>query len=72
MLEISIHTRHCMLYEFELGNDANAAARHIRTVLGEGAVVDRACLDWLKRFREGDKSLEYRPRSERPLESDID
>ncbi|CAF3961762.1 unnamed protein product, partial [Rotaria sp. Silwood1] len=53
-------------------NNASAAARNICASLGEGAVADRTCRDWFKTFREGDMSLEDRPRSGRPLESDIE
>ena len=42
MSEISVHIRHCMLYKFELGNNASAAALHIYATLGGGAVVDRS------------------------------
>ncbi|CAF3819948.1 unnamed protein product [Rotaria sp. Silwood1] len=53
-------------------NNASAAARNISAALGEGAVADRTCRDWFKRFREGDMSLEDRPRSGHPLESNIE
>ncbi|CAF3257488.1 unnamed protein product, partial [Rotaria sp. Silwood2] len=53
-------------------NNASAAARNICAALGEGAVADRTCRDWFKRFREGDMPLEDRPRSGRPIESDIE
>ncbi|CAF1500326.1 unnamed protein product, partial [Rotaria sp. Silwood1] len=72
MSEIPIHFRHCILYELQLGNNASAAARNICAALGEGAVADRTCRDWFNRFREGDMSLEDRPRSGCPLESDIE
>ena len=72
MSEISTHIRHCILYEFQLGNSASAAARNICGALGDDAVADRTCRDWFKRFREGDISLEDRPRPGRPMESDIE
>ena len=69
MSEFSMHIRHCMLSQFQLGNNASAAARHVCTALG---VADRNCRDSFKRFREGDTSLEDRPRFGRPLQSDIE
>ena len=72
MSEIPTHIRHCILYEFQLGNSASAAARNTCGALGDDAVADRTCRDWFKRFREGDISLEDRRRSGRPMESDIE
>ena len=72
MSEISIHIRHCMFYAFQLGNNASAAAYHICAALGEGGVASRTCRDWFKRFHEGGTSLEDRPRSAHPLQSDIE
>ena len=45
ILEISMHIHHCMFYEFQLGNNVNAAARHICGALGIGAVADRTRRD---------------------------
>ena len=59
----------CMLYVFQLGNNASAAASHICAALG---IANRTCRDWFKRFREGDMSLEDHPRFECPLQSDIE
>ena len=70
--EISIHIRHYMLYEFQLGNNSSAAARHICAALVEDAVADHNCRGWFKRFGKGDMSLEDRPRSGRLTQSDID
>ena len=52
-----------MFYQFQLGNNASAAAHHIYAALGEGALANRTCPDCVKRFCEGDTSLEDRPRS---------
>ena len=67
-----MHIYHCMFYEFQLGNNVNAAACHICAALGEDAVADRTCRDSFKRFREDGTSLEDYPSSGRPLESDIE
>ena len=45
MSEISIHIRHRVFDEFQLGNNANAAASHIYPALDGGAVADRTCPD---------------------------
>ena len=45
---------------------------YICAALGEGVVADRICPDCFKRFHDGDTSLENRPRSRRPLQSDIE
>ena len=72
MSKIPTHIRHCILYESQLGNSASAATRNICGALGDDAVADRTCRDCFKRFREGDISLEGRPRPGRPTESDIE
>ena len=72
MPEISMHIRHGMFYQFQLGNNASADARHICTGLGKGAVADRICPDWFKKFRENDMSLKDRPRLEHLPDSDIE
>ncbi|CAF4426869.1 unnamed protein product [Rotaria socialis] len=41
MSEIPIYIRHCILYEFQLGNNASAAARNICAALGDISLEDR-------------------------------
>ena len=67
-----MHIRHCIFYQFQLGNSVSAAPHHIWAAIGEGTVVDGTCADWFKRFREGNMSLTDRPRFGRPLKSDIE
>ena len=67
MSEISMHISHCVCYQFQLENNASAAARNMYATLGEDTVADRTCPYCLKRFRENDTSLKDRPRSGRPL-----
>ena len=57
MSEISMHIRHCIFYQFQLGNNASVAAHHICAALGEGAVADGTCQDWFRRFGEGNTPL---------------
>ena len=45
MSEIPTHIPHCILYEFQLGNSASAAARNTYAALGNDAVADRTCQD---------------------------
>ena len=71
MSEISMHVRHCMFYQCQLGNNESAATLHICVALGEGAVADRTYPVWFKRFCEDATSLEDRRRFGRPLQSDI-
>ena len=52
--EISMYIPHCISYEFQLGNNANAAVYHISAALSEGTAEDRTCRDWFKRFGESD------------------
>ena len=72
MSEISMHIRHCIFHQFQLRNSVSAVARQICAALGERAVVDCTYRDWLKRLRENNMSLEDRPRSQCPLQSDIE
>lgn len=52
------HIRHCLLHEFRLGRKATEAAKNICIAIGQGAVDDRKCQRWFKKFREGNFSLD--------------
>src|SRR5580765_2988615 len=55
-----------MLYEFKLGNTAANAEKRICSVCGEDSVSERTAQKWFKRFKEGNESLEDKPRFGRP------
>lgn len=71
-MEIPIHIRYCLLYEFKSGLNASAAARRIQQAFGEGCVAERTAREWFARFRSGDESVQDKPRSGRPSTVDND
>ncbi len=44
------HIRHCMLYDFQKGEKASAAALNNCTTSGEGSVTQRTCAFWFPNF----------------------
>ena len=58
--------RACALYEFDKGLSAAEAARNICNTYGVNAMSLSNCRKWFARFREGDRSLQARPREGRP------
>jgi len=66
------HIRHCMLYEYQLGNSAAQATRNICRAISEGAVSQMTVSSWFNRFRNGDYTLEDQHRSGRPQEINLD
>jgi histone-lysine N-methyltransferase SETMAR len=66
------HIRHALLYEYQLGHTAAEAQRNLCRAIGGSAVHVNTCLNWFKRFKQGDYSLDDKPRSGRPPEVNVD
>ena len=66
------HLRHCMLYEYQLGNNATNATKNINSVYEHYDLKVRKCQSWFSKFRNGDFSLQDVPRSGRPSTTDND
>ena len=62
--EDKIHTRHCMLYEFDKRKSAVSSVESINAVYGD-VVSTRTCQRWFRRFRGGDRKTLDRRRSGR-------
>jgi histone-lysine N-methyltransferase SETMAR len=45
------HIRHCLLYEYQLGNLAAAVTRNICGTIGPGSIGKTAASNWFNRFR---------------------
>ncbi|VDM38596.1 unnamed protein product [Toxocara canis] len=66
MVDAKLHIRHVLLWEWQCGTSAAAAARKICDVLGEGSMSQRTALWWYQRFKSGKFSLEDDERAGRP------
>ena len=65
-ININVHLRHVLLYEFNRHVDAAQATRNINAVYGKGCLSTRAARKWFSKFKKGDFSLTDAPRSGRP------
>ena len=63
--------RQCLLYEFQLCNNAFSATQNICSANGQGTVSYVTAKRWFKRFRNGDYTLRDDQRSGRPTEIDL-
>jgi histone-lysine N-methyltransferase SETMAR len=66
------HIRHCLLYEYQLGNSATEATRNICQAVGQDSTTLRTALNCFDRFRNQDYSLQDMARSGRPTTINLD
>ena len=60
-----VHLIHCILYEYEQGQNSVEANRNLKKVFGEDAVCDRTCRIWFEKFKVGDFDISDESRSGR-------
>jgi [histone H3]-lysine36 N-dimethyltransferase SETMAR len=66
------HIRHCLLFQYQCQASAAEATRIICSVIAPDAVSIKTAEMWFKRFRNGDYSLEDKPKSGRPSTINLD
>jgi len=64
--------RAIIFYEFYRGSSTRQATKNINITLGEGTVSQSTVSRWYRRFASGDRSLEDKERSGRPVELEKD
>jgi histone-lysine N-methyltransferase SETMAR len=62
--------RNLLLYEFQLGHDAQTATANVNRAKGAGTVHQATTYRWFAKFREDNTNLDDQPRSGRPREID--
>ena len=72
MAEEKLVCRVLLRHYWKKGLNAAAAAKEICAVEGEGTVHPSTARKWFQRFRSGDTSLDDKPKSGRPVTTDID
>lgn len=66
MADHKLAIRVILRFLWKKGLNARAAAKEINDVEGTGSVNERTAQNWFKRFKEGDTTLQEKPRSGRP------
>ena len=72
MAEEKLVCRVLLRHYWKKGLNAAAAAKEICAVEGEGTVHPSTARKWFQRFRSGNTSLDDKPKSGRPVTTDID
>ncbi|EGI63507.1 Mariner Mos1 transposase, partial [Acromyrmex echinatior] len=57
------HLRQVLIFCFNWKKSAAEAHRMLVEVYGDTAPTDKACREWFRRFKDGDFSVEDKPRS---------
>lgn len=63
MSELTVHIRHCLLNDWELGHNANETNNNFVEIHGQNVLNRYTCYNWFKHFQKGDQSLEDEPPS---------
>nr|XP_012218141.1 PREDICTED: uncharacterized protein LOC105669663 [Linepithema humile] len=60
------HLREVLIFCFNWKKSAAEAHRMLVEVYGDTAATDKSCREWFRRFKDGDFSVEDKPRSRQP------